>query len=207
MYEDDLELELDFEGRGADQMGGGGKCTTPGWYKVVVEHVKRNDRYGSFDFEFVITEGVYKGGKIYQSLQLPGLDNDPDKEKKKVERLGIWAERLGVWDGKPTGKIRLAFAEAIGRNVVVKIQHRKVANNDTGEEKDYYDLGWENVYPPDHPKIPDDVRQKLRLPPARTEKPSGAAATANVDQPQDINVIANAHTRKLAAARDDLSDL
>ena len=205
MYEDDLELELDFEGRGSDQMGGGGKCTAPGWYKVVVEHVKRNDRYGSFDFEFIVTEGVHKGEKIYQSVWLPG-GNDPDKDKKAIDRLGIWAERLGIWDGKPTGKIRLAFAEAIGRSVVVKLQSRKSTNKETGEEKEYFDLGWEGVYPPDHPKIPDEVRARLRLPPARQEKPA-TPPPAGVGEPQDISVISNAHARRVAAAKADLSDL
>lgn len=205
---DDLELEIDFGGT-IDELERGGKCTAPGWYSAVVEDVARkNDE--KIDLVFQVAAGPWKGSCVWESLYLPGYSNDPKKEKNGLKKLGMAAQRLGLWDGQ-SRPMRANWVEAIGKPVVIEVARRSYTDA-SGADKEIVGLTFAGIYPPDHPKIPDEVRKRLGLPPARAEKGEDAPGQTQLfvppppasSAPPEFANIPNAAARRQAV---DLSDL
>lgn len=174
----------------------GGGVQTPGWYKAIVEDAGPAPKKPLEDMRFVfqVTEGAYTGAKVMQFIANPEFGADEEASKKLNARLLSFASRLGVWDGvSPDPDPQ--WDECIGNDVVIHVELNQYTDKTTKQLVTKHSLAYIGVYPPDHPKIPAEVRKALDLPPARkveAAKP-GAKAPARSAPP--------------AKRREDISDL
>lgn len=201
---DDLEFELELESEiSGEEIEHGGRCNAPGWYLCTVHDIERNSDSTHVRITYKIAAGAWKGGMLHDNVWMPGSGLDPDKEEQTRKRFALIASRLGLWDGEKTSKLRVNFAEAIGRPCVLEVIKRSWTNQ-KGEKQDGVQPAYTGIYPPDHPKIPLEVRKSLNLPPAREKSKDSVGQQRLPLGPAEHPAIPNAAARRPTV---DLSDL
>jgi hypothetical protein len=149
----------------------------PGWYRVsVTDHFEDTQKEGTLVWEFTITGGAFDGKKLFFHPNLPSCyPDDPDKAKKAADRLSSLGLRFGLITDADKGKaVGVDFDRTMGMDMVVKVNERKGTEGGI-----FWEIGYLDVYPPNHERIPKDVRAALQLPPARDKRATVAAPTAN----------------------------
>lgn len=151
-YEEDLEMS-DEEIKAADE--GGGK-PQPGWYIVDVENLSEDDYdHPNLYFHLKVVAPVrHKGFQVKERLWNPKNSVDEKKAANGKTRRGLFAKRLGL---TTAGSSRVNWQHAIGKRVLVKLALGQ--ENQAG--KRYLQVDWGDIYPLDHPKLPDEARRLL----------------------------------------------
>jgi hypothetical protein len=202
-----MEIDLDLGGMSGDDAEAGGFLDVPGWYKAVVENVGEKEDKTSVIFKFKVVEGPYRNSVVTEYLNLPEWAPSESARETGTKRLGGWFRRLGIWDGTPMkGKARYNLDAAIGQEVMIHLKRRTYTDKKTGKEKETVNIDFMGVYPLDHEKIPQDVRDKFHLPAARKDE-------CDNDQPTLPGVEATPRRRtaerspRVASPAEDYSDL
>jgi hypothetical protein len=195
-----MEFDLDLtDVQNEDQMEAGDRLPV-GWYKATLtDFYDDHNKEGSSVFEWTVDGGVFDGQKTWDRCTDPASLDDPAKQKTALKRIKLLANRLGLVKKEDFGKpgVHVNFADAINAAMVLEVQ--EWSNKDNPSKKGT-SIAFDGVYPPDHEKIPADVRQRLGLPPARKKDESeGGAAGAAAP-----NATGNNSPKKPA---DDFSDL
>lgn len=173
-----LTFELDLSGYTDRDQIEAGDSVPVGWYRTSLdEHYEDANKEGQFVFVFKALGGLYDGKKLFYRLQHPGYIDDQKKAQYARSRIGMLASRLGLIGDDDLGKSNMGvdFDKAIGQEVVVRVVEQK--GREEGARA-FIGIGYADVYPPDHPKIPKDVRALLQLPPARESAGKGTTKTA-----------------------------
>jgi hypothetical protein len=186
-----LTYDLDLSAYTDREQVEAGEKVPADWYRTVLsEHYEDHNKEGQFVFEFKVNGGLYDGKKLFYRLTDPRYMDDEGKAKMARSRIGIVASRLGLIRDEDLGKPNTSvdFDQAVGHEFVVRVQEQ--TNKTSGET--FSGIGYVEIYPLDHPKLPKDVRAKLQLPPARDGGKGGSKAAAGAAG---------------QAAKDDFSDL
>lgn len=149
---------------GMEAVDSGGKVPV-GWYKAKLDDYYPDAKNeGRHVFDVVVAGGAFDGKHLFYSFFDPSGADDLQKQKRALERILALGARLGLIQAGTKGEIE--FANAIGADLVVRVVENK------RESGTFTEIGYLDVYPPDHHTIPADVRTKLQLPAAR---PKGSA--------------------------------
>jgi hypothetical protein len=142
------------------------------WYSAVVHDVGEDPRNGAVLFEFKVvagmeTKGKYAGAIIVERLFDPDLADTEQKREMGVRRQKLFASRLGLLAADAYGHQASGdWMDGVGKAVVVQVDKQSYTDAQ-GEKKEFTSVKFAGIFPPDHEKIPDPVRQALGLPPAR----------------------------------------
>lgn len=175
-----LEWDLDLEGWDEEDLEKGGMLKQPGWYQAVVTDISEDSKTaGVVVFTFEVTHGPHKGSKVFDRLWPPDLAEDADKAEKSRRRAGLYASRLGLLEGRAGEARKIDWEEALDREVVLQVEVNRYKDKETDQwVTNGVKLDYAGVYPPDHPKIPDDIRKALGLPKARNKGAEGGEGEA-----------------------------
>ncbi len=178
-----LEQEFDFD-RPANEVEAGGLLTTPGWYVAQVEDVAPSEHIeGALVFKFKVAKGPHKGSVISETLFDPDQAEDTEKAERMKNRVQAFASRLALWSGE-TGRSTVRWLDAIGKTVVIEVTSQTWKDKLSGEAKSKVGMSFLGIFPPDHPKIPDQHRKALGLPPARKEENGGPEGHGGLFDPK-----------------------
>lgn len=168
----------------------------PGWYTAKVADCIPDTKDAFVKIEYEITSGPYAGRVQADRLWDPRAADDADKAKKTENRLLMITKRIGA---REENSDDINFLKAIGRAVVIEMEPeadriceacrtkpakglRKCAS--CGGKliwepvpNGFSNIGWDGVHQPDSEKIPEDVRKKLGLGPAKVTVHAPAPAT------------------------------
>jgi len=146
---------------------------------------------------YKITAGVFEGREITDTVYDPENSEDDDKRKSALQRMLIIFKRLGCRNDS-SNKVNLRAA--IGKQVVLHMSKKREAycracdyvkpKGDKSRkcptcggdftwaevEESYCNIEFDGVYPFDHPKIPANVRESLKLGPPRSDDGEHSAA-------------------------------
>lgn len=161
-----IEIDLDLGDRSGADLEAGGGVNQPGWYRARVDRCGQDQNTGNLFFQFIVTEGPYQGSRITEYLNNPATQGSDAAQQTATNRMGGWFQRLGLWDGKKPAPRKWHPEAAIGRDVVLHLANENYIDK-KGNEVNKVRVSFMGVFPPDHPKIPDDQRKKLKLPAAR----------------------------------------
>lgn len=199
-----MTIELDLSGfKTEDEIESAGRLS-PGWYRAQVhDHYENSQKPGQCVLVFQIQEGDHAGFKSDYRFEDPSYETDPAKQKRAMQRVMMLASRLGLINKQQVGKagVSIDFDAAIGKDMVIQVTSRN-SKDQFGNPVIYVNIAYEGVFPPDHPKIPADVRTALGLPPARAGAADAAPAAGNA-----VRNGAAAAARPAARVADDFSDL
>jgi hypothetical protein len=166
--------------------------TPPGWYRARVVDIFPDTAENSTKIEYEIISGPWAGKTTNDFLNDPNAADSDENRKRAQQKILFVAHRLGCEVLDPAGKvISINLTAGIGREVVIELQRKqmricescrvkceqprvrkcpecsgkiiKVDEDATG----FANITWDGVYPPDHDKIPPQVRKDLNLPPSR----------------------------------------
>jgi hypothetical protein len=149
-----------------------GREVEPDWYAVVVHDVGEDPKNGAVLFEFKVqagmeTQGKYAGSIIFDRLYDPDLADSEQKRQMAIRRQKLYASRLGLLATDAFGREASGdWMDAMGKSVVVRVERRSYTDS-LGEKKEITGVRFDGLFPPDHEKIPDPVRQALNLPAAK----------------------------------------
>lgn len=213
-----LTMELDLTGQESREQMEAGDRIAVGWYRGVVDdHL--DDRNNDGQYMLVCrVEGA--GYDPAAKRPIAGFDGkktkyffsdprtvDADKQKKALDRVQMLASRLNLVRDDQLGKpgVAIDFDQAVGTAIVFQIEVNTWDEKDElGQvvgKKSTHRIAYAGIYPPDHEKIPADVREALKLPPARTKgsaggpsngtSAGGSTPTAPASQPAKPDPFAN----------------
>lgn len=172
-----------------------------GWYKADISDAFADSDNDAIKIEFKLTHGPYASRTVSDSLWDPKASKDEDSAQKAADRMRLITKRIGARD-ECSGKVN--FLKAIGRPVVIHLEPKKEPECQTCGQKpekgskkrkcpacggpitwkevpdSFCNIVFDGVYPPDHAKIPAEVRKQLGLPPAASgDGPSVAGVSVN----------------------------
>lgn len=202
-----LTYELDLSTAPTREAAEAGDRPPVDWYTAdVTDHYEDHNDECGYILEFVIKRGArsgdaFTGKKLLYRFRSPGhaeYAGDAKKQRTAQNRIQMLASRLGLFGDDALGKANVAvdFDQTIGKAAVVQVAERK------GDTATFTEISYSGVFPPDHPKIPKEVRAALSLPPAREDK--GAAAASKTAPSSNGTTHAAVPP---AAVKDDFSDL
>lgn len=192
------------------------------WYVMAIDDAYLDAKSSEQVFEFTIKRGIvtknrYAGDKHFERLKNPDLVVEQAQNVNRKKNY-CWASRLGVIPAAAYGQeAEVEWEQAIGKEVVLKIKRREWDKDGKSGVKSECEF---DIFPPDHEKIPADVRTALGLPPSRkaaagseTAPPAtspifGDAGPTAAHVPPGANGAASAGVGAAAAAPAfDVSDL
>jgi hypothetical protein len=148
--------EMDLTGRDPDSVEKQG--LTPGWYLVMCDKVRKDDKSGALLFRFLVKAGDHEGQDITERLW-PAKGDDPEKARKARERRLLFAKRLGLVPEEAWGaNARWDWDHAVGRVVAIQVKERKY-KDDAGNEHVTTQLDFAGIYPVTDPHVPEEIRK------------------------------------------------
>jgi hypothetical protein len=182
-----LNLELDLTETKTREQAEAGDQVPVGWYLADLDDCNEDSsNNGQFVFEFVARGGLYDGKKLFYRFMDPREIEDEKKKRTATNRVQMLASRLGLIREDQFGQpgVTIDFDKAIGRRVVVHVKEqvfdqRDESGNKTGDKRHFTGIDYSGVYPVDHPKIPKEVRESLKLGPARAEDKATTAGNGS----------------------------
>lgn len=175
-----MELEFDLDEPLDERKTEAGGKMPPGWYLAKVFDIFPDSANDCTKLEYEITAGPYAGKKVSDTLWDPNSSEDEDGRNKAIQRLKMVAMRIGAI---ADGETKVRFPKAVGNPVILQLvreQKRKCESCDIPPPKrvrkcpscsgkiSYVDVPdgfvnpkYDGVYPLDHDKVPDEVRQQL----------------------------------------------
>lgn len=174
-----LVEELDLGDDTPETLEHGGQMT-PGWKHIKIEDVYDDPKnQGTLVLLMRVVTGKAKGAPHYERLWSPA--NAPDEQKAQTarNRRKLFAKRLGlIADGDAGKAVQLDWADAIGREALVKIKKEVKKNEDGSEGREFVNVGFADIYRLDHPDVPAEALKEAGLPPRGGSAPPAAAAGA-----------------------------
>lgn len=171
------KFHVDLTSDNADTVEAGDRLP-PDWYRAVLDDCfedTKNENQTAFRWK--VKGGAFDGRVQFDHLGNPDFLNDDKAVTAVTRRAKILGSRMGLIQPDAYGKeMDFDFADAISNEYVIQVVERKYQDKKTGEPKTINNVDFAGVYPLDHEKIPEDVRRKLQLPPARV-KPGAAKDT------------------------------
>lgn len=199
-----LEEEIDFTGYDADKVERGDSLAA-GWYKVQVCDVYSDRKnQDAIVFEMQVIEGPDTGTKLFDRLNNPDSAETDNGRRFAAQRKRLFAKRLGLVAefGAPRP---VNWLDAIGREIFVQVKERTYKDRN-GEEKTVTGVDYAGVYPLDHDKVPEEVRNNYQTPDGMS---GPAASTPPKPRPAGSNGAANSKPAATKPARqkglDDIS--
>jgi hypothetical protein len=168
--------QLDMTDQTAETVEREGKLEAD-WYLCVLDDT-HEDKNGQQVFELVVKKGLvtkarYADERHFERLNNPEYGKDEQAQRFLKKKANCWASRLGLLKQNAFGRVvNVEWEDCIGNAYVLKITHRQYADKDkltgqpTGAMQTAVECGF-NLFPPDHEKIPEEVRKGLELPPVR----------------------------------------
>jgi hypothetical protein len=159
-----------------------GRNADPGWYRAVLEDAYDDAKSGRTVLEWsVMAPGTWKGQKLFDRVSDPSTASSDSAAAITLRRIKLLGKRLGlIRPEHENHQIDLDFLDAIGGEFVVEYVHRRY-QDEGGNWQTSAEVAFDGVYPLDHPKIPENVRKALELPPARAE--AGIAPPPQAERP------------------------
>jgi hypothetical protein len=159
-----------------------GRNADPGWYRAVLEDVYDDSKSGKTVLEGSVTAPAsWKGQKLFDRVSDPSAATSDNAAAMMLRRIKLLAKRLGlIRPEHENHQIDLDFMDAIGGELVVEYVHRRY-RDEGGNWQTSAEVAFDGVYPLDHPKIPENARKALELPPARAE--AGVASPPQAERP------------------------
>jgi hypothetical protein len=172
-----LVEELDLGDDTPETLEHGGHVS-PGWKHVKVEDVYDDPKnQGTLVLLLRVLTGKAKGAAHYERLWSPTNAADEQKAQSARNRRKLFAKRLGlIGDGDAGKNVSVDWADAIGREALVKIKRdlKKGANGEP--DKEFTNVEFAGVYRVDHPDVPPEALREAGLPPrGGPNAPAGAA--------------------------------
>lgn len=168
-----MAWDLDFSGETLDQVDKSGGHPPDDYYKVTLAETTENQKDGSQEFVFKITDGPHKGRNVKGKLWNPRFADDAEKGENAKRKAKLWGVRLGLVPKEAEGKTAaIDWHKAVGWSGVVK-QNTRI-DKATGVKGNFPEVDYAGIYPLDHHDLDGPTRTRLGL----TLLPGQSATTA-----------------------------